>query len=510
MKKGLIRLLFLLLLSSNLLGSVPANPLLDQLIQQGKEQLYRFNLDSSLATFKQVQKTFPAYPHGYFYEAYLLLIYYSQDEANLALEGRFKAAAQKAAEVGEQFRKRDPANPEGWYYEGITQGVWGIYHVLNHSYIKAYFAGRKAKGYLEKTVELDSTYYDAYLGLGIFHYYVDLLPGLLKFIVKILGFEGNRELGRQEIWWTASKGQFFRKEAQFGYYVMEYFLEGKYAEGIRGVMELYREYPHNPALSLLLGYHYRRTRQLAQAISMFESVSDRYKENLPSISIMKYYNLMVCYFTLNRFDRAEAYLNRLLNGSLRISPYYTAAISYYQGLLADLKFQREKALQAYRKIKLTKKTKYWYYNSRMLVKYPMDSLMYRYIRAMNMVGSQEYASARKIVRELDIALNRREVHASNPELPFLVADLYAVVEFNLGNRQFALRRYRRLEKQLYQMEDEFARSWILIHYAQVLRLTGKLKHAERMLEKASEVDDDYTRFIIEREKFLVHNGTKKS
>ena len=510
MKSRLTALLLCFLLLSGLASGIFANPLLDRLIRQGKEQLYRFNLDSSLATFRQVQQQFPEYPHGYFYEAYLLLIYYSQDEANSTLEEQFKAAAHQAAEIGERFRENNPENPEGWYYEGITQGVWGIYHVLNHSYIKAYFAGRKAKGYLEKTVQLDSTYYDAYLGLGIFHYYVDLLPGLLKFIVKILGFDGDRDRGRQEIWLTASKGRFFQKEALFGYYVMEYFLEGKYGEGIQGVTELYRKYPTNPALSLLLGYHYRRTRQLSQAIAMFESVSDRYQDDLPAISIMKYYNLMVCYFTLNRFNRAEAYLARLLDGSLRISPYYVAAISYYQGLLADLRFQREQALEAYSKIKLTKKTKYWYYNSRMLVKYPMDSLMYRYILAMNMVGSQEYERARKIVRELDELIRRKQVRWNNPELPFLLADLYAVVEFNLGNRQFALRKYRQMEKLLYNMDDQFARSWILIHYAQVLRLSGDLKRAERMLEKASEVDDDYTRFIIEREKFLVHNGAKRS
>jgi len=72
---------------------------------------------------------------------------------------------------------------------------------------------------------------------------------------------------------------------------MRYFLEGAYSSSLVTWQRLYKLYPENPALSLLIGYHYRRFGRIDQAEKYFNSVSESYIGKLPQIIVMKYYNL---------------------------------------------------------------------------------------------------------------------------------------------------------------------------------------------------------------------------
>jgi tetratricopeptide (TPR) repeat protein len=307
---------------------------LNHLILSGKEKIYQFQLEEAMQAFRELQIQYPELPHGYFYESYIYALLYSQDRTNRELDSLLHTSVRKALDKGEKYKEAYPDQPEALYYLGATNGILGIYHVLNSSYIKGYIHGRRGKNYLQGAVRLDSTYYDAYLGLGIFHYYVDLLPGILKFFAAILGFHGDRAQGMQEIRLTASHGQFFKPEGEFTYAVFRYFLEGEKQNSLQIFKKLNKTYLENPALMLLLGYHYRRHGRIRLAEGYFKKVSDSFTDLLPQITVMKYYNLGVCYYRLNQFPQADQYFNRLLDTSLRKSPYYQAAIAYYKGILA--------------------------------------------------------------------------------------------------------------------------------------------------------------------------------
>ena len=64
----------------------------------------------------------------------------------------------------------------------------------------------RGKNYLEDVVEKDPTYYDAYLGLGIYHYLADILPKFVKILSFVLGVEGDRDKGIVELNIAAEKG----------------------------------------------------------------------------------------------------------------------------------------------------------------------------------------------------------------------------------------------------------------------------------------------------------------
>ncbi|MBN2364988.1 MAG: DUF3808 domain-containing protein [Calditrichaeota bacterium] len=478
---------------------------LNGLIQQGKQKIYHFQLDEALEIFSRIQNEYPDKPHGFFYTSYLYAIFYSQDRTNRELDSLLLKTIKQATETGENYKQKYPKDPEAHYYLGVSNGVLGIYHVLNSNYLKGYIHGRRAKNHLEDAVEIDSTCYDAYLGLGIFHYYVDLLPGIVRFFAGILGFHGDRSKGMEEIGLTLRQGQFFRAEAEFVYAVIRYFLEGDYHGGLNTFLRLHRLYPMNPAMTLLIGYHYRRHGQIEKAKKLFESVREVFSEKLPQITVMKYYNLGVCYFRLNDFSRAEDYFNELLDTSLRKSPYYQAALAYYKGLLAGLNFRQKEADYFLSMIYKNRDTEYWYNMSRLFIRYPFDSLMVDYVIAENYLYTFNYQAASVQIPELIVRLEKLEAGSYHPDLPYLIKDLEARMNFQGGQVNEARGIYQSFIEKLNELDDDFQKAWIYIAYARVLRELKEWEKSEEMLKKADSTDDEYTRIIIEREKYILKN-----
>ena len=475
---------------------------LDSLITAGKQDIYDLKFKQAETHFIKAQQLFPGYPHGYFYQAYITVLVYSMDQSNEALEETLKAQVDRANEVAESFQTIFEDDPESYFMLALTSGIQATYHVLNRNFVRGYLSGRKTKGNLEKAVALDSAYYDAYFGLGLFHYYADLLPGMIKFIAGILGFEGDREQGMREILTTSRNGKHFQVEGEFMYYSISYFLEGDKMNALRGLRQLYARYPHNQAIGLMIAYHYRRSGFVEKCIETCERFGDEHADFLPQLTNLKYYNMAVCYFELNEFEKSDSLITRLEELPTRKSKYYQSAIQFYKGRLADIRGDRREALARYERIENHKQSEYWRFLSRMYVKYPVDSLMREYLIADNLLGSRRYEASyhKSLALKGDLDAGRRSV---NPNAEFLIFDL-------LARNHFYQRRYRESQTvysefvpRLDQMEDEFHRAWIYIHYQRCLRTLEEFDLAEQMLAKANSLDDSFTRIIVEREKFML-------
>ncbi len=480
-----------------------------QLIDSGREEIYHFQFEKASEVFKMIQNEYPEYPHGYFYEAYIVALYYSQDKTNNLIDSLLQVTVKKSIEKAEKYHDMRQDDPEALYYKGVSHGVLGIYHVLNRNYLKGYIHGRRGKNFLEKAVKLDSTYYDAYLGLGIFHYYVDLLPGIIKIFASILGFHGDREQGMAEIELTANHGRFFNMEAKFTHATVQYFLEGDKWNSFQVFKDLQKKYPDNPALALMIGYHYRRSGQIQMALKYFNSISGHYEENLPQITVMKLYNLGVCYYRMNDFKQSEYYFNLLLDHSLRKSRYYQAALSYYKGILAGMRSDQELSLYYFNLIYEHKETQYWYYISRLYVTYPFNNVMQDFIVANNNVYIANLNEANQQVMDLINLLNRDKT-LQRSHMFFLIKDLHSRLAYRQGNISKAQQIYISFIDDLDDFNDKFHRAWIYISYAKVLRELNDWEGSNKMLEKALVIDDEYTRLIIERERFILKNQQKQS
>jgi predicted Zn-dependent protease len=93
------------------------------------------------------------------------------------------------------------------------------------------------------------------LGIGIYNYFVDTLPGIVKFLSMFIGLPGgSRTEGLQQLQLCAIKGELGRAEAKF-YLAKDYTRasEMQYEKSLRLFGELQAEFPHNPLWPMLIG-----------------------------------------------------------------------------------------------------------------------------------------------------------------------------------------------------------------------------------------------------------------
>ena len=78
--------------------------------------------------------------------------------------------------------------------------------------MNAYFLGRRGNALLRKAIEFDPKLYDAYMGLGIYDYFTDTLPGVQGVLAALL-IHGDKHRGLKELQWAIDKGNHARIEA---------------------------------------------------------------------------------------------------------------------------------------------------------------------------------------------------------------------------------------------------------------------------------------------------------
>ena len=117
--------------------------------------------------------------------------------------------------LGEQAIDADEDDLAARFFLGGAYGYRARDLALDEKWWDAYRTGKKGVEHLEHVVEKDSDFADAYLGLGIYHYYSDVLPSVLKLFAGLVGVHGDRERGLAEIGRALEHGQLVPVECRF-------------------------------------------------------------------------------------------------------------------------------------------------------------------------------------------------------------------------------------------------------------------------------------------------------
>ena len=154
------------------------------------------DLDGATEVFQQIEQKDPESPLGYVLEANTTWwkIYYVS--ANLIDPDVFDVANMEATPYDSHFddldnvaihkaearihRRQDLAR--SYLYEGYAYALRGRLEGLHDRDLATARAGKKMRSHLLRALELDPSLTDAYLGIGIYNYFVDTLPGIVKFL----------------------------------------------------------------------------------------------------------------------------------------------------------------------------------------------------------------------------------------------------------------------------------------------------------------------------------------
>jgi hypothetical protein len=168
------------------------------------------------------------------------------DDAELALADKVARLAEAA------IAKSDTAEME--LYAGLGYASRARLLGLRYEKMPVARAGVEARKHLLRCLELDPDMADAYLGLGLYNYYVDTLSAMARILRFFMGIPGgDKAEGLRQLEIASTKGELVRVEARFNMAKSLRNYDRDYARAQQAAAPLVKEYPGNCIFLLLAG-----------------------------------------------------------------------------------------------------------------------------------------------------------------------------------------------------------------------------------------------------------------
>lgn len=236
-------------------ASAQVQPSFDTEAQAVADMIYELRFDSAAAAAQDMAAAHPGHPAGPFFQGLVIYQHFSLEETPRPQEvADFQYRMAETADFARAWISTDAAL--GNYYYGAALGFDARWLASQGRYIKAMPEGLRSVKTLKKSLVLDPTLHDAYLALGLYHYFRSRLPPLAKpFAFLLSGEWGNRELGLRELRLASEKGALCRTEAvsaQANIYLSDEEKQWQKAETL--LKKLVELHPRYPAFRLRLAY----------------------------------------------------------------------------------------------------------------------------------------------------------------------------------------------------------------------------------------------------------------
>jgi tetratricopeptide (TPR) repeat protein len=291
------------------LAAVPlaAAPLADDLdgrIDAGLALLYQGQYEEALDSFRSFSSGHPGNPAGQFFIAgvyQLRGLAYASD----AWDRSYETALDSALALSDRAIKGNPKDPWAYFFRGGTFAYMASRDARNGSLLAALNKGLSGMSDLKRAVEIDPVLYDAYLGLGSYHYFRTKAASVFKW----LPFIGDRrEQGVRELRTAVAQGRYTRVMAMNAlmWILIDY---GKLDGALEAARQLEQEYPANHAFHWgAAEVHYKRG-QWGPAGEAYERLLRMNEDAKPMNNYNRVFikaRLAKCRYEQGRYGEAES------------------------------------------------------------------------------------------------------------------------------------------------------------------------------------------------------------
>jgi predicted Zn-dependent protease len=273
--------------------------------QQGISLLMNGAPDAAIKIFGKIQSDDPGSALGYLMEADAVWwkIYFATGNlidpdvftvpsgSSTPYDSHFNKLIDQAIAKARANRKANRNVARNYLYEGMAFGLRGRLASMRQSNLAAARAAKQMRSLLIAAVHKDRNLADAYAGLGLYDYFVDTLPTVVKLLRWIIGLPGgNRDRGLQEMEHAAKYGELTSGEALY-YMAKDYSRtsEKQYAKSLELFQELGAKYPANGLWTLMVGSLQIRTGHAEQGEALYRDVlnQERGKESVAVKALYK-------------------------------------------------------------------------------------------------------------------------------------------------------------------------------------------------------------------------------
>jgi len=250
------------------------------------DNIYSGRTDVATTQAKQLQGQYPENPLGYLLEAEALWwkiwcasaefkygMTMARHREKLEADQPYLDLTTKAYKLAEEsIHKHDSG--EMRLYAGMADGLAARLYGLRGEARASARAGVRARESFLKALALDPTLVDAYMGLGLYNYYVDTLSGLARVLRFFMGIPGgSKQEGIRQLQRAISEGQLSPALARFYLALDLHNYDQKFEEALEVIGPLVEKYPENPAFQLMQGDLYAKLQREAQAEACYQAAA---------------------------------------------------------------------------------------------------------------------------------------------------------------------------------------------------------------------------------------------
>jgi len=271
-----------------------------EIVEQSIQYIFSDSFQQAYKLTKSFEDSIYGAPLATMLTAAILLAEMTDDE-NYDRKDEFFDAVNSTTKTINKHIKKNPDDPWGYFFLGSAYGHKAVWYGLQKSWLKALINGIKAKNRFSTAVKIDPHLYDAYTGIGNYHYWSSLR--LRKYIPFL---PDNKERGMSELRLAIDSSQFSLFPAMAGL-SWAYIYDKKLSSALKIGKELYKQTNGGRISLWILGGTYWRNGNLRMAeenyTKLINSLNQKGNQNNYNL-IFCHYRRGVARFHRGRYDEA--------------------------------------------------------------------------------------------------------------------------------------------------------------------------------------------------------------
>jgi tetratricopeptide (TPR) repeat protein len=327
-------------------------PELDASIRAGLNELYNLNFDEAEKIFLQLKSHQDEHPMVAFgltsVHWWRLSVYVLENDQQESAP--FLKSVQECIRVSKAMVDRGDPTGEGYLCLGGAEGLLGRWQAANRKYMPAYFKGKGAYKHLRSALKENPEMYDAFMGLGIFDYYVATLPRFVR-VLAFLGQSGDKQKGLDELHQASEKGTYASTPATLFLVNIYSSLENQPDRALKLLADLREQYPKSPFIHMLTVvalYNHRSADDLqVEATEFLNRVQNgTYRKEFET---QARFSQGLVYFKRRDWPKALELFDAAVKAGTVKDPFFTWS-TLYKGYVLDLLGEREEAVKQYKEV----------------------------------------------------------------------------------------------------------------------------------------------------------------
>ncbi|MBN2369033.1 MAG: hypothetical protein JXO72_00930 [Vicinamibacteria bacterium] len=316
------------------------------------ESLYDGSTNTAIARLARLSAEHPDDPAGPYFESLALCWKIEQNPRSTRLDSRLLAQVDRGLELTERLLRADPADARAHLGRAGAFGVRSRFHLFRFNNGDARRDAIQMRAELMRVRALDPENSEACFGLGLYDYYADVLPRILKLLRFLAGMPGgDRERGLLLIKRARQESDFHRTEAQVQLYEIYAEYEDALDRAHVELLALRRRYPGAPLWGLKLAALLRdQLGRYADSVSVsreiIASVVGGHVNYAPIVAEMARLSMSEAFLRDHRFGEARQSLEELRT-SFADRPVLRSRSQLLLGRCLEIEGDREAAMALY-------------------------------------------------------------------------------------------------------------------------------------------------------------------